>query len=350
MAALVLGGSVFVGHRLVETLVETGSDVAVLNRGQTPTVLPPGVERIVADRTDTAAMCEALAAREWDAVYDVSGFVMAAGGADIDGLLDLLDGRTGAYVYVSSIMAYRQGRGVFPWYEQDPVTHDPPTSYGGFKVAAERAVLEHHARRGFPGSVVRPAAIYGPGNNIYDMETPMFLRLRRGRPVIVPHGGLVVGSYGHVDDLCHAMAVMAGSRLADGEVVNVTAEAVTVAEYVGTLARIVGVHANLVLAPDEAFVGLVRMPFGHLFGRAHHAALSTRKAETLLGISPRYDLSAGHRHTYAWFMEHGLDRLEAPLSDPVWRASWDFDAEDEFLRRLGPATTSLMHSPEGDAR
>ena len=64
-------------------------------------------------------------------------------------------------------------------------------------------------RRGSRRSVVRPAAIYGPDNNIFDMETPMFLRLLQRRPILVPHGGLVVGSYGHVDDLCDAMITIA---------------------------------------------------------------------------------------------------------------------------------------------
>ena len=143
----------------------------------------------------------------WDAVFDVSGFVMAAGGSDIDGLLDLLDGHVGAYVYTSSIMAYDQSWvGVFPWTEDQPTNPDGPTSYGGFKALAEaRDPGAARRRPGFPGSVVRPAAIYGPDNNIYDMELPMFLRLLQRRPILVPHGGLVVGSYGHVDDLCEAM-------------------------------------------------------------------------------------------------------------------------------------------------
>ena len=43
MRALVLGGSVFVGKRLVQALVAGGHDVSVLNRGKTPTELPEGV-------------------------------------------------------------------------------------------------------------------------------------------------------------------------------------------------------------------------------------------------------------------------------------------------------------------
>jgi nucleoside-diphosphate-sugar epimerase len=115
MRALVLGGSVFVGKRLVQALVADGHEVSVLNRGKTPTELPEGVGHLVADRTDIASMRSAVGSSEWDVVYDVSGFVMAAGGSDIDGLLDLFDGRVGDYVYVSSIMAYDQSlTGIFP--------------------------------------------------------------------------------------------------------------------------------------------------------------------------------------------------------------------------------------------
>ena len=89
MRALVLGGSVFVGKRLVQALVAGGHDVSVLNRGKTPTELPEGVGHLVADRTDMASMKAAVGSSDWDVVYDVSGFVMAAGGSDIDGLLDL---------------------------------------------------------------------------------------------------------------------------------------------------------------------------------------------------------------------------------------------------------------------
>ena len=188
-----------------------GHDVTVLNRGRTPTDFPTRSSAWSADRTDIDQMRAALDGRDWDAVFDVSGFVMAAGGSDIDGLLDLLDGHVGHYVYVSSIMAYDQSLvGIFPWTEDLPTNPDGTASYGGFKAVAEAAMLDRHAATGFPATIVRPAAIYGPDNNIFDMELPMFLRLLQHRPILVPHGGLVVGSYGHVDDLCEAMVAMVG--------------------------------------------------------------------------------------------------------------------------------------------
>ena len=333
MKALVLGGSVFVGRRLVEMLVASGHDTAVLNRGRTPADMPDGVTRLVADRTDPESMRAALGGTSWDAVYDVSGFVMAAGGSDIPALLELLDGSVGHYVFVSSIMAYDQSLvGVVPWTEDMPTEADASSgatarTYGGFKAVAERAMLARHAETGFPASVVRPAAIYGPANNIFDMETPMFLRLLQNRPILLPHSGLVTVSYGHVDDLCRMMVEMTGAPVAFGEVFNATSEAVTTRRYVDVLAEIVGVEPMVVSVPEDALPTLPSGVFGHLFSARHHAVLSTDKARRLLGFEPTYDFRSGHAQTYGWFRAQGWADLDVALVDPVWRATWDFDAE-----------------------
>jgi nucleoside-diphosphate-sugar epimerase len=336
---LVLGGSVFVGKHLVDGLLAAGADVTVLNRGKTPSTLPDDVERIVADRTDADQMRAALAGRDWDAIFDVSGFVMAAGGSDIDALLDLVDGHTGSYVYTSSIMAYDQSWvGVFPWTEDQPTNPDGPASYGGFKALAEASILARHQRTGFPGSIARPAAIYGPDNNIFDMELPMFLRLLQHRPILVPHGGLVVGSYGHVDDLCATMIAMATTASAAGEVFNVSTGAVDVNRYVAVLAAVVGEEPQVVPVPDELLPELTAPgatpAFGHLFKVRHHAALDLTKSARMLPVGDRFDLHSGHVHTYEWFLANGLDRTDGPLVDPVWKASWDFDLEAAVADRI----------------
>lgn len=335
MKSLVLGGSVFVGKHMVQALVNAGHDVSVLNRGRTPSSLPPGVKHIVADRTDAKSMRDALAGTRWDAVFDVSGFVMVSGGADVKSLLDLFDGRVGHYVYTSSVMAYAQGRGVFPWREEDPMSSDGPETYGGFKAEMERQLLERHRATGFPATIVRPAAIYGPDNNIFDMELPMFLRLRQERPILVPHGGLVAVSYGHVDDLCDAMLGCAGNKASLGEIFNITAEAVTASEYVRILAEIVGAKPNVVQVPDDMLPTLKKPAFGHLFSAVHHGPLSIEKARRLLGFRPRYDLRSGHEQTYAWFLKQGWgDKDVSPLIDTLWGATWDFDYETEVVRHI----------------
>ncbi|MGW2635276.1 NAD-dependent epimerase/dehydratase family protein, partial [Streptomyces chattanoogensis] len=64
----VIGGSRYFGKLLVERLQAAGHQVTVLNRGS---VRPPtGVEHLVADRNDEAAVVAALGSRTFDAVVD----------------------------------------------------------------------------------------------------------------------------------------------------------------------------------------------------------------------------------------------------------------------------------------
>lgn len=330
MKTLILGGSTFVGRRMVNLLVGEGHDVSVLNRGKTASNLPEGVERIVGDRTDTASMQAALGGTEWDAVIDVSGFVMAAGGGEFEDLIAMLDGHVGAYVFVSSIMAYEPS-GIMPWTEDAPRTSDPVTTYGGFKAHAEKAITERHAATGFPGSVARPAAIYGPANNIHDMETAMFLRLRRGLPILLPHEGFVTTSYGHVDDLCLNLREMAEIPAVAGQVLNITGEGASARAWTELLAGIVGAEPTFVEIPTGY---TNRKPlFGHLFNAKHHGILSVAKAKEL-GLTVERGLERGYRETYEWFCS--TDLVDAPdqLSDPMWGAGYDFALEAEVAAEL----------------
>ncbi len=330
MEILVLGGSTFVGRRMVDLLTGRGHDVAVLNRGRTASTLPDGVRRIVGDRTSTESMRQALEGTRWDAVIDVSGFVMAAGGGQFEELLALLDGRVGAYVFVSSIMAYEPS-GIMPWTEDAATTRDPITTYGGFKAHAEAAILARHRATGFPGSIARPAAIYGPDNNILDMEAAMFLRLRRGLPILLPHEGLVTTSYGHVDDLCLNLLEMAVSSVCAGQIVNITGTGASARAWTQLLAGIVGVEPHIVELPT-GFTELTPI-YGHLFGAKHHGILSVAKAAAL-GLTAERGLEGGYRQTYEWFCASPLVDAPERMSDPVWGAGYDFDLEAQVVDSL----------------
>lgn len=333
MRTLVLGGSSFVGGRLVRRLLEQGDDVTLLNRGRSGGTVE-GTQQLVADRRDIDSMKSALSGREWDAVYDVSGYVMATDADNFRGLVDLVDGATGRYVYVSSVMAYAQS-GFFPWTEDFAQRDEPPTTYGGFKVFAENLLLERHGATGLPATIARPAAIYGPDNNIFDMESAMFLRLRKGLPILVPHGGLVTGSFGHVDDFVSVLTVMASHEAAAGEIFNVTGSGVTAATYVDTLADIVGAEARVVPVPDEVLPTLEKPAFCRLFRERHHGVLSTQKLHDVLGVPHERDFRTGHEQTYEWFLQSPLASESTNLSDPLWGKGFDLDHEAEIATRLG---------------
>ena len=332
MRCLVLGGSSFVGGRLVDRLLTEGHDTAVLNRGRTSSPRP-GVTQLTADRRDPATVRAALSRDYWDAVFDVSGYIMATDAENFLVLLDVLDGRAGRYVFVSSVMAYAPS-GYFPWRETAPSTADPPTTYGGFKAFAEQAMLERFAASGFAATVARPAAIYGPENNIYDMESAMFLRLRRGLPILLPHQGLVVNSFGHVDDLAAALLVMAVHPNAPGEVFNISGVGVTAGQYVQTLAEIVGAAPDIRMVPDDVAEKLDRPAFCRLFKARHHSLIDTAKAVSLLGLPTERPFRDGHQETYEWFLSSPLADAQANLDDPLWGKGFDLAYEAEVAQHL----------------
>ena len=331
--SLVLGGTAFIGRHLVHKLLNEGHGVSVLNRGGSPA--PNGVEQLVADRKDPETLREVLAGRDWDAVYDVSAFVQVASVDSVAALLEWLDGHCGVYEFVSSIAAYKFGSGAFPWAEDHPISSSRPTGYGGHKAAVEHLLRERHAQTGFPYTIIRPAAVYGPHNNIPDGEMAMFQRLGQGRPVLMPHDGLVCFPYGHVEDLVDAMFRAATTPAALGEAFNVTADTVTATHYVQTIGKIMGIEAETINIPDDVLTTIKPpLPFNHRFQKIMHTVLSIDKARTVLGFTPKYDFEAGHRQTYAWFLDQGLDKLDVPMVDPTWQVSWDFEQESELIAKL----------------
>ena len=102
MKHLVMGGTMFNGLALVRELAKHGNDVTVLNRGKTPVELPLPVQRRYADRTDAAALASALGNDDWDVVYDVNAYRPE----DVKLMSELLRGRVGHYVFVSSTVIY----------------------------------------------------------------------------------------------------------------------------------------------------------------------------------------------------------------------------------------------------
>ena len=120
---------------------------------------------------------------------------------------------------------------------------------------------------------------------------------------------------------------MVGNPAAVGEVFNITGESVSVNRYIEVLADVVEEKPDVVYVPDSMLGTLPSPVFSHLFGVRHHAMASIEKAQRLLGFTCRYDLRSGHQHTYEWFNGKGYANLDGPMVDPMWKASWDFDAE-----------------------
>ncbi|WP_280718670.1 NAD-dependent epimerase/dehydratase family protein [Kitasatospora sp. MAP5-34] len=104
----VIGGSRYFGKLLVERLQAAGHQVTVINRGSTPP--PAGVEHLVVDRDDEAALTAALGHRTFDVIVDQVCYtpVQAAVAARA------FAGRTRRYVMTSTIEVYDPATAALP--------------------------------------------------------------------------------------------------------------------------------------------------------------------------------------------------------------------------------------------
>ena len=357
MNVLVMGGTQFNGLALVRELARSGHDVTILNRGKTQALLPAGVQRLVADRTQPESVRAALAGRDFDCVYDISAYRPE----DARLMSELLRGRVGHYVFASSTVIYAPSN-LLPIGENHPLDRsDRQNEYGLNKILCEDHLIREHRERGFPATIVAFSMVFGPHNILPDREQRMFIRLLRGRKVLIPGDGTTVGQVGHVYDEARALRMLMGKPATFGRRYNLSgADYFTDEGYVDTFAEVMGVDADKVFVPpdvmDDLYEGRLRLGGAPLSARIdvrttrreeraaglfqlqrilqrlaphlHHwnrsVFFSIERLREDVGFAPEYSFRGAVEQTWEWMRSEGLDETR----------DFDFSGEDELLARI----------------
>ncbi|HLL67067.1 MAG TPA: NAD-dependent epimerase/dehydratase family protein [Micromonosporaceae bacterium] len=248
MRLLVLGGTAWLSHTAAAAAAERGHTVTCLARGRSGAP-PAGVHLTPADRDAPDAYAD-VAAEDWDVVIDVArqpGQVARAVAA--------LAGRTGSFVFVSTINVYAdhatpgddESAALLPALDGD-VMHDMAT-YGPAKVACERHVLDAFG----PDRclIARVGLIGGPGD-IFDRTGYWPLRFARAAAddgaVLVPAVPGLSTQVIDVRDLA-TWLVEAGERGTSG-VFDAVGDRFPLAEHLA-IARQVAGHTGPVVAAGQ---------------------------------------------------------------------------------------------------
>ena len=188
MKLAVTGGTGFVGSHLIDAALAAGHSVLALTRR--PQQQRVGLTWIDGSLSDGAALEQLIDTT--DAVIHVAGVLKARDATgfeagNVTGTLTVLAaataGGTQRFVHVSSLAA-----------------REPRLSlYGASKAQAENLVEES----GLDWVIVRPPAVYGPG----DKETLDLFRMARRGTIYMPPGGKL--SLLHVDDLAQLLLALA---------------------------------------------------------------------------------------------------------------------------------------------
>lgn len=316
---LITGASGFIGSRLRDELLAAGSDVVAIRRpGSPPSKAGRSVE---ADYASVPDLERIISAERPDYVLHVAGVTKGNSYEDfrLGNVMPTRNLLTAVrqehpdakrFVLVSSLASYGPSATSAPHREEDPPT--PIEHYGQSKLEAERVVEEESA--GVPWTIVRPSAVYGPGDVDY---FNLFKSAMRGWNVYFGNRDRCMSMI-YVDDCVRGVLLAAQHENSVGKGYFLTSDnQVTWEQFQSEVVRVVDRSVRTVDLPEQlvtiaAFGGelVSRIDKKPRLLNLQKAKMGAQQAWTCVGDAARrdfsftteVDLAEGARRTHEWYV------------------------------------------------
>lgn len=336
MRILIIGGTRFIGARVAKRLLAGGHRVSLFHRGQTETELPASVEHIYGDRRDLPRFESQFRSMSPDVVLDM----ICHNQREALCLIKTFQGVAARAVVVSSMDVYRaygcllgvEANGVeevpvdedshlrtsrFPYRTQAKSPDDMAFDYD--KILVEEVVMN---TTGLPGTVLRLAAVYGPGEHRF---FDYLHRMADGRETILldEQQARWLWTRGYVADVAAAIALACVKDRAAGRIYNVgEAHAETEAEWVRSIGRAAGWSGKVVGLPRQKLPEHLRMPYNFQY----HLHADTNRIRKELGYAEHTSRDEAIKGTVEWELAHAPQQVDANR--------FNYEAEDAALEEL----------------
>jgi dihydroflavonol-4-reductase len=324
-SALVTGATGFIGQHLVKALLKRGDSVTCLIRraGNKQKTQNPCVRTVIGDLANKEALEDSV--KGTDVIYHVAGAIKAANRDEYFqinqvGTRNLLEAAAkknpelSRFVHVSSLSAAGPAQNGRALSEQD--RPNPISWYGESKLKSEQEVMRYAGV--YPVTVLRPSAVYGPG----DRETLLIFRMIKHGLLITPGRSQRTFSLIHADDFSQACIRAGESASPSGEIYFISRpETFSWEDIARAIARFLG--KSYLRFPCPEWIARAAGIGGDLWSRKTGRAATINsqklkellqpfwicnpsKAMTRLGFEPRIDLESGIQDTVRWYQKHGL--------------------------------------------
>ena len=282
MRVLVIGGTKFIGRRIVEDLVARGDDVLVLHRGETEPGDLVACRHLHLARADFASAAGEIRNFAPDAIIDT----LAMTRTDADTVLPHLP--DAQLVLLSSMDVYEAFWLVLNEREGEPVPLNEDSRLRDvrypYKILGQRTdeydkldVEPSYLDRG--ATVLRLAMIYGEHDRARREEF-ILRRVRAGRTRIPVGAGTWLWTRAYVGDVSSAVLATLGNPQAAGEVLNIGDPTVrSIYGWAQEILAAAGHEAELVDVPEQHLPDDLWITKGY----AQHVIFDSRKASDILG-------------------------------------------------------------------
>ena len=304
MRILVTGGAGFIGSHVVDTLIGSGHEVAIVDSfwahgGGRRANVNPKAKLFEVDIRDAAladvfkefkpqavshhAAQHSVAISTQDPLYDAD--------VNVKGLLNVLTNaaahQVGKVVFASSAATYGTPKHL-PIDEQHP--QNPESPYGITKMVAEHYLRYFAAGPGLRFTALRYGNVYGPRQDPNGEAGVIAIftgRILKGEPIRVDWDGEQQKDYVFVGDVARANLLALGTG--DGEIVNIgTGVGTSVNALHAAIATAVGRDVEVLKAPKRP-------------GDVYRCVFAIDKAKSVLGWEPQTKLADGIAKTAAYF-------------------------------------------------
>jgi nucleoside-diphosphate-sugar epimerase len=325
MKILVTGGTGFTGHNLSQKLLQDGHQVRLLVRSKKRVALDPhpALEIQEGDIRDRIAVDRAVEGVQ--KVFNIAAMFRTAASVDqdyrdihVEGVRHLVEAavrhQVGRFVHCSTVGVHGDVK-VPPATEESPFA--PADIYQRTKLEGELLARDLAAKNGLALSVVRPTAIYGPG----DLRLLKLFKLAVKKITPVIGTGKIYYHMVYIDDLVQGFILASEVEAAIGQVFIVGGdENMILDDLLSTIAKITGRPDTKFHIPAWPFqlagslCEKICIPLGieppiyrrrvDFFTKSRSFDIS--KAKRMLGYTPKYGLQEGLGRTAQWYKEKGL--------------------------------------------
>jgi len=323
---LLTGSTGFIGVRMLSYLAKAGEIIRVFVRPESVVgILPEGVEVVRGSFSDQEAL--ACAVQGVDRIVHLAGLTKAVDEAGYDAgnvtpveyLLEAVRKHNQTlkrFLFVSSLTAAGPAADGLSGVRESDSPH-PVSAYGRSKLRAETLCLERSAD--IPITIVRPPAVYGPGDR--DI-LQVFQMLAKGVLVMAGSAAKQRFSMIYVDDLVSGIMMAARSDRAVGRIYYITSrfpcswdDLIAASQQVLGLKKL---HRVSLPKPLVFLVGLVIGATGSLTGKPQLINLdkanelvqdywvcSPEQAQLDFGFTAGTSLVEGVGKTISWYRHQG---------------------------------------------
>lgn len=299
LKVLFIGGTGIISSACSQLALERGIDLYLLNRGQSSRVPPPEAKILNADIRDPESVRTAIKGQVFDVVVNWIAFTPDHIETDIN----LFQGRTNQYIFISSASAYQTPPRNMPVIESTPL-HNPYWTYSRNKIACEERLMCAYRDDGFPMTIVRPSHTYDktllPMHGGYTIVN----RMRQGKKVIVHGDGTSLWTMTHHQDFAKGFVGLLGNSHAIGHAIQITSdEWLTWNQIFTIVARAAKTEAHIIQVPSDLINRFDPDWGASLLGdKAHSMIFDNSKIKRLVpGFVATIPFEQGAREIMEWY-------------------------------------------------